>query len=260
MGAFCPFCGSELSADEAKPGGLPGTMECPTCRQEVDAPGPPPTPAGGPPLPLDGAPRAPEEWPSWEGEGGFFSRLFRTIGQVLIHPVRFFAAPARPGYAWALSFGLILGTLGQALQIYWGHHLGYQYETLHSALLSLIFAPLTVLVSMFLAAWVTHFCLWIVRGAKNGVRATFRVMAYGQATNIFLAVPYVGLAVMPVWGVVVAIGGLAGAHGIGRWRAFFAIFLPFVVLTGLAVAAAFAMLAVGIGSGLLDKLQGLPNI
>ncbi|MCF8033260.1 MAG: YIP1 family protein [Desulfarculaceae bacterium] len=264
MAAYCPYCGSEMDGESAGGSGLPGTATCPTCRQEVDLPSEPPrTPPFMPPR-LEEPPGEPLDYVPWEGEGGFFGRLLRTIGRVLAHPVLFFRAPARPGWAWALSFGLILGTLGQALQIFWGHHLGgasgMHYDSLRSALVALIFSPLTALVSMFLVAWITHFCLWILRGANNGVRATFRVMAYGQATNIFMLVPFVGMVLMPVWGLVLAIGGLAGAHGIGRWRAFFAIFLPLVVIIGFSVAAVLVLLAVGIGSELLDKLQSLPNI
>ncbi|MCB2228037.1 MAG: YIP1 family protein [Desulfarculaceae bacterium] len=259
MAAYCPYCGSEVDGESAAPGGLAGTATCPTCHQEVDLPGTPPAPPI-PPLPLGGPAPEPQDYVPWEGEGGFFSRLFRSIGQVLIHPMRFFAAPARPGWAWALSFGLILGTLGQALQVFWGHGLGYQYASFRSALLSLIFSPLTVLASMFLAAWVTHFCLWILRGTKHGVRATFRVMAYGQATNVFVLVPFLGMALMPVWGLVVAVGGLAAAHETGRWRTFFAIFLPLVLIVGVSLVVVLGMLAVGVGAELLNKLKAFPSI
>ena len=259
MPAYCPFCGSELDPDSPSPSGMPGVVECPTCRQEVDLPNPPPPPA--PALPaLGNVPEPPRNWVPWEGEGGFFSRLFSTIGQVLIHPVRFFLAPARPGYAWSLSYGLILGTLGQACQVFWGHGLGYQYATLRGALLSLIFSPLLVLASMFITTWVVHLCLLILGGAKQGVRATFRVMAYGQATNIFTLLPYVGLMVMPVWGLVVGIGGLAAAHGIGRWRAFFAFILPLMLIVFLVLAVFILVVVVGLGSAMMDQLRGLPGI
>ena len=162
--------------------------------------------------------------------------------------MRFFSAPARPGYAWALSFGLILGTLGQACNVFWGHALGRQYLSLRSAILGLIFAPLLVILTTFLTTWVVHFCLWILRGTHNGVRATFRVMAYGQATGLFLAIPYLGMALAAVWGLVVAIAGLAAVHGTGRWRAFWALFLPMIFIFGIIVAVVLLMLAVGVGA------------
>lgn len=266
MGLFCPFCGSDIDQAQAQPGSLPGTVHCPTCRQEIDAPGPPPPVYPGQPpfMPLPPfpplEPAATEPGPPWEGEGGFFARLLRTTGQVLFHPVRFFRAPARPGYAWALSYGLILGTLGQACNVYWGHALGNEYLSFRSAILGLIFAPLMVILSTFVTAWVVHFCLWVLRGTHNGVPATFRVMAYGQATGLFMALPYVGMPLAAVWGLVVVIGGLAAAQGTGRWRTFWALFLPLTLFFGIAIAVVLLMLAVGVGSVFLEHLRGFPHI
>ena len=257
MGAFCPLCGSQVDPAQAQPGSLPGTAVCPTCHQELDLPVQPPL-APPPLLPLQPL-AAPQPGPAWEGEGGFLRRLVRTTGQVLFHPVRLFRAPARPGYAWALSFGLILGTLGQACNVFWGHALGQQYLSLRSAILSLIFAPLLVIITTFMTTWVVHFCLWVLRGAHNGVQATFRVMAYGQATGLLMAVPYLGMPLAAIWGLVVAIGGLAAAHGTGRWRVFWAMFLPLAFLCVLTVAVALLMLAVGVGSFFLEQLRSLPN-
>lgn len=263
MGVFCPFCGSDVDPERAQPGSLPGTVHCPTCRQEIDLPGPPPLspPSFAPPLmpPPQMAAQPPQPGPPWEGDGGFFSRLVRTIGQLLFHPVRFFRAPARPGYAWALSFGLILGTLGQACNVYWGHALGNEYLSFRSAILGLIFSPFMVIASVFLTTWVVHFCLWVLRGAHNGVQATFRVMAYGQATGLFMALPYVGMPLAAVWGLVVAIGGLAAAHGTGRWRTFWALFLPLIFIFGIIITVVVLMLAVGVGSVFLEHLRALPR-
>lgn len=265
MGVFCPFCGSDVDPDQAQPGSLPGTVHCPTCRQEIDLPGPTsPFPQGPPiltppPLAVPDEPASPEPGPPWEGEGGVFSRLLRTTGQVLFHPVRFFSAPARPGYAWALSYGLILGTLAQACNVYWGHALGREYLSFRSAILGLIFAPVLAFVTTFVTTWVVHLCLFILRGTHNGVQATFRVMAYGQATGLFMAIPYVGVPLAAVWGLVVAIGGLAAAHGTGRWRAFWAMFLPLALLCVLAVVVVLIMLAVGVGAVFLEHLRGFPS-
>ncbi|MCB2192560.1 MAG: YIP1 family protein [Deltaproteobacteria bacterium] len=259
MGAYCPFCGSDVDPDQAQPGSLPGTVHCPTCRQEIDLPGSSPVFTPPPVMPAMEQAPPPLPGPPWEGEGGFFARLLHTTGQVLFHPVRFFSAPARPGYAWALSYGLILGTLGQACNVFWGHALGNDYVSLRSAILGLIFAPFLVIITTFVTTWVVHFCLWILRGTSNGVQATFRVMAYGQATALLLAVPYVGVALAAVWGLVVAIGGLAAAHGTGRWRAFWSLFLPMILFFGIIMAVVLIMLAVGVGSVFLEHLRGLPG-
>ncbi|RJX29557.1 MAG: hypothetical protein C4525_14290, partial [Desulfarculus sp.] len=208
------------------------------------APLPPPAAAPAPPAPAT---------PAWEGEGGFFARVLRTTGQVLFQPGRFFAARFREGYAWALSYGLILGTLGAAVQALWSRALASQHLSLGHAVWGLILAPLGILVGIFLMSWILHFFLFVVGGAKKGVQATFRVVAYTEATSLFLLVPVVGMAVSFVWRLVAATAGLAAVHGIGRGRAFFAIILPLVILAALVVG----LVLLALGMGLWTELKGL---
>ncbi len=255
MKASCPFCGSELDHAEAAPGSVAGTVLCPTCGQEQDIPGPRLDP---PPQTL--TPPAQGNIPAWEGQRGFFSRLFRTTGQVLGKPGKFFAAPARPGYAWALSYALILGTLGIALDSLWGHYWAGQHIPFSRALIGLILSPLLVLVVVFVATWILHFFLWVVGGAKNGVRATFRVMAYAQAISIFSLLPGAGHFIAFIWWIVVAVAGLAAAHGIGKGRAFFALVLPAAVVIALVVGLVMIVIILGLGAELKNLGNRIPGI
>lgn len=298
MQPTCPFCGGELKPDQAQPGSLPGTVLCPSCGQQVDrpsttAPAPPaapaptdapalsapPPPALEPPAPVPEpaaaaapaalpaaaapAPTPPPpapEMPAWEGEGGFFARILRTSGQVLFSPTRFFAASFRPGYAWALSYGLILGTLGTAVQAFWSRFVASQHLPSSHAVWGLILAPLGVLVSIFLLTWILHFFLFVVGGAKKGVQATFRVMAYTEATSLFLLVPVIGMAVSFVWWLVAATAGLAAVHGIGRGRAFFAIVLPLVIMFAMVVGIVVLVAGLGLWAEFKGFTRAWPRI
>lgn len=255
MQSSCPYCGSDLDHAEAQPGSVPGTVLCPTCGQEQDMPGP----RLDLPLPPP-APARPDNVPPWEGERGFLSRLFRTTGQVLGKPGKFFSAPSLPGYAWALSYALIVGTFGIALETFWGHYWASQHVPLGRALWGLVLSPLLVLLAVFFTTWVLHFFLWVVGGAKNGVRATFRVVAYSQATNVFLLLPVAGHFVSFVWWIVTATAGLAAAHGIGKGRAFFALVLPAMVLIALMVGLMLTMLLMGLGAEIENYTRHIPGI
>ncbi|MGD9125044.1 MAG: Yip1 family protein [Desulfarculaceae bacterium] len=252
MTRYCPFCGTQIDED-SRPGGLPGTVQCPTCSQEVDRSQPAPAP---PPLPQ--SPIRPSQAPAWEGEDGFFSRIWATIWQVLLHPVMTFSAPGKAELTWPMSFGLILGTLGGAAQAFWDRALGWETFTSGDGFWWIIVQPLKVLFSLFISSAILHFMLWILRGAHKGFSQTFRVLGYTQAASIFLLVPGLGLLLNFVWGLVVVIGGLAAAQDTTRWRVFWAMFLPFLFMLVIAILIT---LAVGLGLilGLLKEAgrQGL---
>ena len=253
MQRVCPFCGTVMEQQPMQPGQAPGSDPCPTCGQEVDRPFA--SVSYTPPVHPEYRPRPAPGAPAWEGEGNFIARIWRTIWQVLLHPVRTFGAPAQPGLKWALSFGVIMGTLGGAAYIFWGWLLRWDSMRTGYEFWLLIIQPLNAVVNLFILSAVFHFFLWILRGAKKGFSATFRVLGYSQATGLIFLVPWLGMPVGAAWSLVVIIGGLAAAHGISRWRAFWALFLPFLVIFTLAI-----LLAVVLGVGALmstSKLGGL---
>lgn len=266
MSGVCPYCGRDMDCATAAPGATPGTVLCPHCGQERDYPQalinavpsatpappaetPPPEPAAAdadaaqtppPPPPCDGLaslgehlaaePPEPEYTPAWEGEGGFLARLWRTTMEMMLHPVRSLSGPARPGLAWPLSYGLIVGSLGSAGQVFWSQALDSERLSTLAAVLQLIFTPLLLLMGMFVMAGLIHFMLFIVGGAKRGFRATFRALAYSNAPAVWYLVPLVGIWVGIVWGLVVMVASLATSHGIGKGRAVFALVFPLLFL------------------------------
>ena len=66
----------------------------------------------------------------------------------------------------------------------------------------------------------------MVKGAKPGFEATFRVVAYGYSANIFMVIPFCGGILPLVWAVVLSIIGLREAHETTGGKAAFAVFLP----------------------------------
>ncbi|MBI5523033.1 MAG: YIP1 family protein [Desulfarculus sp.] len=247
MAGFCPYCGAEVDPATAAPGGLPNTVLCPVCGQEQDRPAlgppPPPLPGGDGLASLLGRPEPPpppptaEQGPAWEGDEGLLKRLWRSTWQVMGHPGKTLAGPGRPGLSWPLGYGLVLGTLSSALTLLWGLVLGESTLSSRGALWLLFLAPLITLAGLFIKAGVLHAMLFILGGAKNGFKATFRVNAYGEAAGVLALLPAVGTAAVIVWNLVILTAGLAAAHGIGKGRAFMAILLPALLVLLLALLA-----------------------
>ncbi len=272
MTRYCPYCGSQLPPPEA---GLPGlTQRCPTCAQEIDAPqAAPGSDAAPPPPPLpqcDGLaslaeqlgrapsgheesaaqPAAAPEAPAWEGEAGFLAGLTRTTGQMLFHPRRTMAAAGLPGQRMPLTYSLIMGTLCGAANVMWGQLLDRTPLSSEMALTVLALTPLINLLGLYLGAGVTHLMLLMVGGAKNGFNATFRVMGYANAAGVWLFIPWLGLALSLVWSLAIMVGGLSGAHGVSRGRAFWSLAAFLLLLMGLA-------LMLSLAAGLIAALLGL---
>lgn len=193
--------------------------------------------------------------PAWEGDATLFKGLWRTIWSVLLHPVKSFRAPALPGHAWALSFGLILGTFGMALQALWSRVFNQPDMIPLPPLWWLILSPLVILAAIYFNAGIAHLGLIMVGGAKRGFSATLRVVGYSEAAAIFYLVPFLGMAVGGVWELVVLIGGLAGAHDISGWRVVWAYALLFIIFAAI-VAIVVLILGTGMVLGLLGHFAG----
>lgn len=252
MMVLCAFCGTDFDPATAQNGSLPGTVLCPTCNQQIDVPGREDSPQL-PPGPPDVPPRG--DWdcarrveppvddrptpPAWEGEGSVLLNLWRTIWQVLLHPGKTLSTPAPQGHGLPLGFGLIVGTLGLCFDGLWGRLLGDETWAGNLGLLLLVFSPVLVLAGLYVGAAAYHFGLWMVGGSRNGFRATFRYIAYSQSANIFLVIPVLGSLVAAVWGIVVFIVGLAGAHGIYK-RQVLSSMLVLMTLFGLAAGVLMA--------------------
>ena len=87
-----------------------------------------------------------------------------------------------------------------------------------------------------------HVLLLLVRGNTNGFEATFRVMAYSQATQVWSVIPFVGGPLGWCWRVVVQVIGLKEAHQISYGKIFVAFLIPLALLVVLGVTLVFFLI------------------
>jgi hypothetical protein len=118
------------------------------------------------------------------------------------------------------------------------------------------FSPFLIILGLFISSGVLHLFLLLVKGARAGFEATFRVAAYGYSANIFLVLPLCGGLIAAVWAIVLTIIGLREAHETTGGKAAFAVFLPVVVCCGLIlVAVALFMGAAAASLGTMMQMQ-----
>lgn len=223
-------------------------------------PGPPPPPGAGP-----GGPRPDYDRPraagvAWEERrGSLIGDLWTTSKEVLFSPSRFFdRMPTGAGKKGPLAYGVVIGTVGLAFSIFWqaaftflgmgfglGDEAGLPITLVLAILLGVLaVSPILVLIGIYIIAAVEHFFLWLVRGGRSGFEATFRVICYTSAANLWSIVPFLGGFISGIWSIVLIIVGLKRAHRIGLFRVILAIFILPIIL----------MILVAIGIGMLGGM------
>ena len=100
-----------------------------------------------------------------------------------------------------------------------------------------VLSPFVVAAALFAVSGILHLFLRVVRGANHGFEGTFRVVAYGQTTQILGAVPFIGGLIGGLWYLVVLVAGLREIHETTYAR----VILAFALMTFLAVAALLAV-------------------
>ena len=267
----CPHCNftTELPGERIPPQAK--SANCPRCKQrfalnpetfvplrpaEPPPPPPPPEPAveeqSVPGTSEPDAARGPSPWED-RSRLGLWPGIFQTFRNVLFHPVNFFRTlHFEGGLKEPLAFGLLFGSLGMMFSLFWQFLLaawgfGGSLKSLSSLFpvtlifpLLLILSPLLVGLGLFIMSGILHLLLRIVRGGSHGFEATFRVVAYGQATQIFAVVPFIGGFVGGLWLLVIEIIGLREMHETSYLRVILAFAIP-VALIGILVVAAIAI-------------------
>lgn len=229
--AYCLYCGARQG--EGAPAG-------------PAAPPPAAPPVVAPPPPVAG-PNPWEELP----RRGFFSALGETLQLSLFHPTAFFrrtTAPDRVGAA--LLYAVLLGTVSALVALLWQRALGSPLGMIEggdkvlplvespSLAVTVLALPLGFAVWTVLLAGMLHVSLFFVGGARSGLSATFKAVAYSFSANAFFVFPVCGAPVGAVWFVVVNIVGLRELHRITTGRAVLAWVLPFILATCFAAAGA----------------------
>lgn len=255
----CPSCGAALPE--------PRERFCPHCGADLEA-----APAADSALTK---PRARPGTP-WEDRGriGFVPALVETTQKVLTRPSDFFASmPVTGGIGGPLLYGILVGTLGVVVAAVYREVfqalVGSTFAGLESSgelrrimpflmggaglVLQVVFAPIFVTLGLFVVAAIVHLFLLLLGGARRGFEATVRVMCYSEAAAVINVIPVCGGVISGVYYLVLAIIGLAAAHGIGKGTAAAAVLLPLVLVCCCCVGA--GLIAAGSLASFLSQMK-----
>ena len=156
---------------------------------------------------------------------------FQTLVEVLRRPAGFFARPAQGGPGEPFAFGLITGTTGGLLGLFWwtllllsaGRGLGPATDMsrmVGTGALAAVMAlfPLVVLGKLALAS----LCLWgaaALLGARVGWAPIWRLCCYATAASALALVPVLGSLLVAPLTLFILHQGLRGALGMSAGRA-----------------------------------------
>ena len=228
---FCPFCGKDI---------VDGQAFCRHCGARLAESGTGDLPGRG---------KTP-----WEDRKavGFVNGLFRTVKDTLFRPSEFFRTmPVAGGLTDPLLFALIIGMAGLMFFNFWDVLLHDSMQSFMSpelraasernvfhgrgAPFAAVMTPFFLILWLFIVSGLLHLFLLMVRGAKAGYEATFRVVGYGVSPFVFLVIPACGMPITALWVMTIAVIGLKEAHETSGGKAAFAVLFPFLFCCGLLV-------------------------
>jgi hypothetical protein len=200
--------------------------------------------------------------------------MLETIKGVLIEPGDTFRNASRTaGIGPALMFGLILGLAGSWIGLFWQYFIGAAFGSGFGSspfvselppeladllsfggptllILSMVTAPVMLLIVLFLWSAIVHLMLLLLGGASQGYEATFRTIAYcSGSTALFQAVPFCGGWVGGIWSLVAQILCLKEMHNISGGKAAAAVLVPLLLCCCSAVALSFGMVFLAASAG-----------
>ncbi len=187
---------------------------------------------------------------------------FQTLAEVLRRPARFFARPVRGGPGEPGAFGLITGTTGGLLGLFWwtllllsaGRGLGPATDMSRmvgtgTLAALMVLTPLVVLAKLALAS----VCLWgaaALLGARAGWAPIWRLCCYTTAASALALVPVLGALLAAPLALFILHQGLRGALGMSAGRALGALAVWLILQTLIAAVLVGGFLAL-LGLGLL---------
>ena len=187
----------------------------------------------------------------WESRSnlGLWHGIYDTFKAVLFSPEVFFSSLSfEGGVGEPLAFGLLVGSLGRMVGVFWqflifsSGLLAFSQSVFSHFTMGLIFLiviviiPFFLILSMFIYSGILHLLLLIVSGGKNRFEATFRVVAYSQAAQAWVLIPFIGGWIGRIWQLVVQIIGLREIHETSYLRMIIAFLIPVALLFLVAMA------------------------
>ncbi len=176
-------------------------------------------------------------------ESGYFTGLYRTFTAVLFSPAEFFSVIKKTqGIGEAFTFGILTGTVGAIFQLFWQFKTNPEYLNMLMKLVedppdanqlfftSMILAPVSVIVTMFIMTIFLHLFLTLLGGTGRGIEWTFKVVAYSFAPAVFRILPVIGDPAAFIWGMIIIVAGLRVVHGTTNSKALLAVLMPFFIL------------------------------
>jgi hypothetical protein len=171
-----------------------------------------------------------------------------TWGGAVLRPRQFFEAmPGSLSLGATVLYYLVIGVIAAAIQLFWNtllpseatllqQVLGRSVET--RPLLDFLASPLYLLLSLYLAAGVTHLLVLLLVPGQRGFGTTLRVFCFAYSPALFAVVPYLGSVAAFIWMTAASIVGLRAAHRTTRGRAAAAVLVPlFAALVLLAIGS-----------------------
>ncbi len=260
----CPFCGKGFDGDPAV---------CPHCGQVIhpnmtegvgEQMAPPPPPANSAPvaseMPVPGGKPSRKTVPFEDLNVSFFNGMFETIKLALFQPSSFFSNYRFEGsIGRPMVFALVVGWFSMAVGVVWSlifnasimsvisryvpnagqasmNRFGPQFMfSSIGSLISLVLAPILIILALFIMAGLYHLFLMMVSGARRGFETTFNVICYSISAKLFMLIPFCGGTVAWIYSLVISIIGISNAHETDGWKGAFAVLMPFFLCCCLAL-------------------------
>ena len=193
--------------------------------------------------------RRPVPWEN-RSELGLWQGIYDTVKAVLFSPDKFFGSLRhKGGIGEPFAFGLLTGAVGGMFSVFWqflilsggllsiGHIFAGQFTFGLIFLILIVFIPIGIMIALFVTSAVWHLFLLILKGADNGFEATFRVIAYSQAVQLWGIIPIIGGWISFIWQIIIQIIGLKEIHETSYLKVIFAFLIPVAAIIVLVVMA-----------------------
>ena len=164
----------------------------------------------------------------------FLQEYYETGKSVILKPADYFKTmPTTGGYKDPLIFALITSVI---------MGIGLTIITLGVGFLAIIFAPIAVTISVFLAALLLLVCAKMV-GGTGTYEATMRVAAYSNVVNIIGWIPIVSI-LGSIYGLVLTVLGMKEIHKLTTAKAIIAVLIAIAVV--FVIVVLLAIIGIGI--------------
>jgi hypothetical protein len=202
----------------------------------------------------------------WERRAtlGFAEGFIQSLKLFATAPTEAFAQTLKRGdFGSPLLFAILVGWIGIAVGQIWEVLMGASVLSMMPAevrsyvpfvpgstlsfLVSVIFAPVYIIIGLFIWSAIMHLCLVIVGGlgkSAAGFEGTFRVVSYATVAQLANLIPVLGGPLSIVWSMVLAIIGLQKLHDTSTGKAVAAVLIPFLLCCA-CIGAMIAFFGVG---------------